>query len=664
MKVCFIDQGQPPAAAPAEAIARHMEQHADVFHRREIAQEPNPAGIAPLASEAYDIICVARAGPVAAELARRHLSARLVVLSGADGAIDPGPEVWAALAHRDDIRVISFLSMLHQRAVPPGVNSFYTRYCPSPVAPRAWSRSLAVRCGQDRDTPPSGSVDRMLSAYPDMPQHRETNSSGAQDRHLALACGLQLLPGADAGDGLAFLGAMAAGKCVIAPDRPAVREYLTHGVTGLVYDPERPEPLDLDAAAVIGQRARQMVVQEHLVWQWDLDNRLHALLFEPVLSYPEIYRDLGLYVRTGEGNGHPPIQPLAKTSLPRVSVAVVCYNAEHEITATLRSIWAQTYDNMEIVVVDGQSTDCTPEILYRNRDQIDVLVSEPDLGIYDAMNKAARLASGDYVIFINAGDQLYLPGALETAMRSVFENRVPLDLPDVILGDRIYHEVTGIASLHKAADFEDSWTQLQSGQFRHGWWQALPFHQATLTRRKLLADAGYDLSFDIAADHAFLFSSRARGARFAHCHTVIAACSGGGVSATQTLQCMRESFRVSSTHTRTIKPLERLYIQIYKEDAILTDPEQTEADAEMLRQSGLFCEEWYKARYMGPDCPYHDPVLHYLIEGSSRGTRPHPLFDPVHYLQHAPEAAGRDPFVHYVTTRRAGRRPRFSLELP
>lgn len=99
----------------------------------------------------------------------------------------------------------------------------------------------------------------------------------------------------------------------------------------------------------------------------------------------------------------------------KFSIVTVCRNAEKTIERTIRSVIAQTYPNKEFVVIDGASSDGTRAILEKYRDKIDVVVSEPDKGIYDAMNKGVSRATGDYVIFINADDYFYDDRALEHA---------------------------------------------------------------------------------------------------------------------------------------------------------------------------------------------------------------------------------------------------------
>ena len=91
----------------------------------------------------------------------------------------------------------------------------------------------------------------------------------------------------------------------------------------------------------------------------------------------------------------------------RFSVVTVCLNAEESIEATINSIISQYFNLFEFIVVDGGSTDSTLEILEKYRGSISKLISEPDAGIYNAMNKGAEIATGDYIIYMNANDIFY-----------------------------------------------------------------------------------------------------------------------------------------------------------------------------------------------------------------------------------------------------------------
>ncbi|MGX5820037.1 glycosyltransferase [Chitinophaga lutea] len=119
---------------------------------------------------------------------------------------------------------------------------------------------------------------------------------------------------------------------------------------------------------------------------------------------------------------------------PRISIVTVVFNAAPIIEETVRSITVFQSDKIEYVVVDGGSKDGTLEILDRYRERIDTLVSGPDAGIYDAMNKAIDLCKGEYILNINAGD-LLLVNPLEYLGDEVFARRPAFILFDVLLTD-------------------------------------------------------------------------------------------------------------------------------------------------------------------------------------------------------------------------------------
>lgn len=91
----------------------------------------------------------------------------------------------------------------------------------------------------------------------------------------------------------------------------------------------------------------------------------------------------------------------------KVTVVTVCRNCESFIETTIRSVVSQTYPSVEYIIIDGNSTDGTMAVVDRYRDQMAHIISEPDEGIYDAMNKGLRLATGEWIIFMNAGDVFY-----------------------------------------------------------------------------------------------------------------------------------------------------------------------------------------------------------------------------------------------------------------
>ena len=115
---------------------------------------------------------------------------------------------------------------------------------------------------------------------------------------------------------------------------------------------------------------------------------------------------------------------------PLFSIITVCRNAADTIAPTVASVDAQTCRLYEHIVVDGASTDGTLEWLDRHPSALRRVLSEPDKGIYDAMNKGLAMAQGDYVLFLNAGDALHAPDTLQLYADAIMDN----DYPGIVYG--------------------------------------------------------------------------------------------------------------------------------------------------------------------------------------------------------------------------------------
>ena len=120
-----------------------------------------------------------------------------------------------------------------------------------------------------------------------------------------------------------------------------------------------------------------------------------------------------------------------------VSVITICYNDAPHLERTLKSVALQkeTFPHIQYIVVDGASTDATPDLLSRYRETIDVLISEPDKGIYDAMNKGLKKAAGDYLCFLNSGDKFHAQGQLEELFGGLEVLYAGQELPGVVYGE-------------------------------------------------------------------------------------------------------------------------------------------------------------------------------------------------------------------------------------
>jgi glycosyltransferase involved in cell wall biosynthesis len=216
--------------------------------------------------------------------------------------------------------------------------------------------------------------------------------------------------------------------------------------------------------------------------------------------------------------------------LPRVTVVTVVLNAAGVIERTLNSVFAQDYPNMEYVVIDGQSTDGTLEILKAHRDKIDKLVSESDGGIYEAMNKAVAMATGQWILFMNARDLFVGTDAIARAFSSCNWSEC-----DVIYGDGIFcHE--GRRAIECAPD---RITLLNGNGFSH---------QSTFVRTALQREYGFDVTERIAADYDLFLRLFKAGKVFRHVDVVISEFFTGGFSTRPPLETIRLRHRVYKKH--------------------------------------------------------------------------------------------------------------------
>src|SRR5258707_15032424 len=97
---------------------------------------------------------------------------------------------------------------------------------------------------------------------------------------------------------------------------------------------------------------------------------------------------------------------LYKLQYPRITVCIVVFNGQPHIANALASVVSQNYPNLELLIIDGGSTDGTLDVLNEFAERITKLISEPDAGIYDAMNKACAIAQGDWLLFLGCDDIL------------------------------------------------------------------------------------------------------------------------------------------------------------------------------------------------------------------------------------------------------------------
>jgi len=207
-----------------------------------------------------------------------------------------------------------------------------------------------------------------------------------------------------------------------------------------------------------------------------------------------------------------------------ISIVTVCRNAAATIAGTIESVRSQRYPSLEYIVIDGASTDSTPDIVRAFGDMVDVFVSEPDSGIVEAFNKGISRASGEIIGLINADDEL-LPGSLDK-VSAFFSGHPEIDVVhgDVLLckGEQVLKRVQ------------------PAGCWWYPWRLVLFNHPATFVRRSLYEKFGlFDSSYRIAMDVEMFLRWQARGATIQYLPEALVSMKYGGVSN----QCAEEGFR-------------------------------------------------------------------------------------------------------------------------
>ncbi|WP_236579115.1 glycosyltransferase family 2 protein [Hydrogenimonas urashimensis] len=171
---------------------------------------------------------------------------------------------------------------------------------------------------------------------------------------------------------------------------------------------------------------------------------------------------------------------------PKITIVTVVYNALEELKKTVQSVASQTYPHLEYIVVDGGSTDGTIEFLKSSEKVVSRWISRPDRGIYDAMNRGAELADGDYIQFLNAGDTLYSETVLSEVAQKLKENPAK-----VLFGRALTGSEERISWLYPSVEAPAITEWLKSHD---------PNHQAIFFPKSFYKKHQYDLKYKITAD--------------------------------------------------------------------------------------------------------------------------------------------------------------------
>lgn len=211
--------------------------------------------------------------------------------------------------------------------------------------------------------------------------------------------------------------------------------------------------------------------------------------------------------------------------MKKFSIITICLNIEKQIGDTIASVLSQTYTDFEYIIKDGVSGDRTVSIAqsfapaFADRGIPYRVISQPDKGVYDAMNQAVREAQGEWVLFMNAGDRM-----ADDDVLSMVAHSGRLDTEDIVYGDRyLYNDGFYLYSQALPIDVIP---------------YKMPFcHQSVFTRRALLEKSPYSLNYRLCSDYRFYLLMYLEGRRFAHLLLAVSIYDINGMSSDYVLTC-------------------------------------------------------------------------------------------------------------------------------
>lgn len=214
---------------------------------------------------------------------------------------------------------------------------------------------------------------------------------------------------------------------------------------------------------------------------------------------------------------------------PKLSIITVTYNAERFLEPTIQSIAAQTYTNIEYIIVDGGSKDGTVDIVKKYPNVVSQWVSERDNGLYDAMNKGLQMVTGDYTMVLNAGDLLDSPDTIANAFAQCKGE-------DVLYGDTkiIDTNYQFVGMRHFTPPEKLTWKSFEQGM--------VVCHQSIISKKDITPS--YNLNYKIAADIDWAIRLLKNAKSSKNIHLVITQFMQDGISSQQRWAGVRERFGV------------------------------------------------------------------------------------------------------------------------
>ena len=229
---------------------------------------------------------------------------------------------------------------------------------------------------------------------------------------------------------------------------------------------------------------------------------------------------------------------------PLISVVTITYNASETLPVTMESVMDQTFKDFEHVVIDGASTDDTITIARKMGTPLLRIVSEPDHGLYDAMNKGIKFSRGRYLLFLNSGDKFHAPDTLKT-----YAEAIELKNPDIIYGDTDIVDLEGkrLGPRHLSAP-----EILTVDSFSKG---MLVCHQAFMVRKDI--SPLYDTDYRFSADYDWCIRciKASRAGDRVNLHRVTIDYLADGLTDKNKKASLIERFKIMAAHYGAVKAI-------------------------------------------------------------------------------------------------------------
>lgn len=216
---------------------------------------------------------------------------------------------------------------------------------------------------------------------------------------------------------------------------------------------------------------------------------------------------------------------------PVISIITIVYNGVDTLQKTINSIANQSYDHIEYIIVDGASEDGTITLIEKNKRAVSKWISEPDKGLYDAMNKGLDMATGDYVWFVNSGDEIYNTSTIAELIEGFADKT-----PDVIYGDTVMIDENGneIGERRLQPPIQLSWKDFRNGM--------LVSHQSILVSTRIAKP--YNTKYRFSADFEWCLLALKEATQIYNSNLVLSRFLDGGLTKQNIVPGLKERFDI------------------------------------------------------------------------------------------------------------------------